>query len=216
MPADPHADQPVLVDGEPLASARVAVLLVHGRGASAADIIRLAGHFPREGVCYLAPQAGNDTWYPQRFLAPLAANEPYLTSALAFVGRVLDRIRQAGIPRERTVLGGFSQGACLALETAARNGGHFGGVLGLAGALIGPPAAARPLDRPLDGTPVFLGCGDRDPHIPLTSVQESARVLTALGANVNLHVYPGMDHTIVADELTRSAALIRRVLVART
>jgi predicted esterase len=214
MPAsvDPHADQPVLNHGAPLASARAVVLLIHGRGAAADDIIRLARHLPQDGVCYLAPQAADNEWYPQRFLSPLASNEPHLRSALAVFGNLLGRARNAGLPRERILLGGFSQGACLALETAVRNGGRFGGIFALAGAVIGPPGAARRHDRRLDGTPVFLGCGDIDAHIPLASVQETERVLTGLGATVEMRIYEGLGHTIVSDQLDRAAVLVQQVL----
>src|SRR5690606_30512002 len=136
----------------------------HGRGATAEDVLRLTRHFPRDGVCYLAPQAADNEWYPERFLAPRARNEPWLKSALCRFGGLLGRARDAGIPRERMMLGGFSQGACLALETAARCGGHFGGVFALAGAVIGEPGAERPHDQELEETPVFLGCGDLDAH----------------------------------------------------
>ncbi len=212
MSADPHANQPILTDGEPLVSARVVVLMIHGRGAAAEDILRLARHLPREGVCYLAPQAANQEWYPQRFLAPLESNEPFLTSALGLFGNILGRAYAAGVTRDRIVIGGFSQGACLALETAVRCGGRLGGVFALAGALIGPPGAARPLDQRLDGTPAFLGCGDLDAHIPLASVEETARVLTGLGADVDAQIYRGLGHVIVSDQLERSAALIQRTL----
>lgn len=215
MASDSHAHQPLLNDGAPLADAVAVVILLHGRGADAGDILRLARHFPRERVCYLAPQAANNEWYPQRFLAPIAANEPDLTSALARIGELLARATTAGIPREKMLLGGFSQGACLALEAAARTGGRFGGVFALAGAVIGPPGAARPHDRRLDGTPVYLGCGDLDAHIPLASVNESARVLSALGAQVEQQTYPGLGHVIVGEELMRASELIERAVASK-
>lgn len=193
--------QPVLFRGEPLAQARAAILLVHGRGATAQDILELAVELNRPGFAYLAPQAANNSWYPQSFLAPISSNEPWLSSALARLSTLLQRIEEAGIPRERTILLGFSQGACLALEFAARHAQRYGGIAGLSGGLIGPDGTPRDYPGSFAGTPVFLGCSDRDPHIPTERVQESAGVLRRLGADVTMRLYPNMGHTVNQDEI---------------
>jgi len=206
--ACPHQGQPLLSAGVPLAQARAALILVHGRGASAQDILGLSGVLAMPELAFLAPQARANTWYPQRFLAPLAANEPYLSSALQAVAEVVARVEAAGIPRERTALLGFSQGACLALEFSARHAARWGGVFGLSGGLIGPDGASRDDPGSLAGTPVFLGCSDVDPHIPLARVEETADVMRRLGGEVVVRIYPGMGHTINRDEI----AIVRKIL----
>jgi predicted esterase len=185
----------------PLEQARAAMLCIHGRGASAADILALAAELNRPGFAFLAPQAAGNTWYPNRFLAPLERNEPWLSSALAVVAATLDRVGAAGIPPERAVLLGFSQGACLALEFAARNARHYGGVVGLSGGLIGPDGTQWDYPGSLAGTPVFLGCSDADFHVPKERVQESAGVLRRLGGEVTLRLYANMGHEVNADEI---------------
>jgi phospholipase/carboxylesterase len=208
MLSDPHGRQPVLAAGVPLPEARAAVVMLHGRGAAAADMIALAEHLEMTGVAFLAPQAADFSWYPNRFLSPLARNEPWLGSALALVGRQLDAIDTAGIDRARTVLMGFSQGACLALEYAVRHARRYGGLAGLSGGLIGPPRTQWDYGGRLDGTPAFLGCSDVDPHIPVERVQETAGVLARLGARVTERLYPGMGHMVNADEIAHVRALI--------
>jgi predicted esterase len=177
------------------------MLMVHGRGADAASILALAGEFARPDVAYLAPQAAGATWYPNRFLMPVASNEPWLSSALAKVGAVLRQIQAAGLPPERVFLLGFSQGACLALEYAARNPTRYAGVIGLSGGLIENGDQPREYAGSLAGTPVFLGCSDVDPHIPRARVEQSAERLRGLGADVTLRLYPKMDHTVNLDEI---------------
>lgn len=207
--SDPHAAMPVLASGEPLETARAALVMLHGRGASAADILSLAGELDVAGYALLAPEAAGSTWYPYSFLAPLERNEPYLSSALATVGRVLALAARAGIPAERTVLLGFSQGACLTLEYAARNARRYGALIAFSGGLIGPAGTPREYPGSLAGTPVFLGCSDRDPHIPEPRVRESAEVLTRLGAEVDMRLYPNMGHTVNADEIAAADVLLR-------
>jgi len=196
-----HRGQPVLAAGRPLADADAAMVLVHGRGGSAEDILGLAAELGRPELAYLAPQAAGHSWYPYTFLAPLQQNEPGLSSGLDQLGALVAHLEQAGIPAERVVLLGFSQGACLSLEFAARNARRYGGVVALSGGLIGPPGTPRDYPGGLNGTPVFLGCSDRDPHIPKDRVDESAKVFERMGATVTERIYPGMGHTINEDEL---------------
>lgn len=209
MSNNPHNGQPVLVAGAPLATARAAMVMIHGRGASAEDILALAAEFAAPDVAFLAPQAADGAWYPQRFIAPLAANEPFLSSALATVGRLVEHITSTGIPQERVFLLGFSQGACLALEYAARNPQRYGGVIALSGGLIGPIGTAFDYAGSLAGTSVFLGCSDVDFHIPLERVHESTAAMRALGGDVTERIYPGMGHTVNADE----TAFVRELLL---
>jgi phospholipase/carboxylesterase len=197
----PHQGQPVLTAGEPLERAQAAMVLAHGRGASAKDILTLAAELEQPGFVYLAPQAANNTWYPYSFLTPIERNEPYLSSALATLDQVLTHVAASGIPAERTILLGFSQGACLATEFAARNAQRYGGLVGLSGGLIGPDGTPRDYPGTLDGTPVFLGCSDMDPHIPAARVQHSAEVLRQLGGAVTARLYPRMGHTVNEDEI---------------
>jgi predicted esterase len=204
----PHQGQPVLRAGAPLEQARAAMLMIHGRGATAESILTLVPEIDQPGFAYLAPQAAGNTWYPYSFTAPIADNEPYLSSALAAVAEALAAIEAAGIPRERTVLLGFSQGACLTLEFSARNARRYGGVAGLSGGLIGPDGTPRDYRGSLDGTPIFLGCSDVDPHIRKERVVESAEVLQGLGGAVDARLYPGMGHTINQDEIDAVRAIM--------
>ncbi len=187
--------------GAPLYQARAAMLMVHGRGAKAEDILALAAQLMQREFAYLAPQAAGNTWYPNRFLVPLAENEPWLSSALSFVGDVFAEIISGGIPSERIILLGFSQGACLTLEFAARNARRYGGIVGLSGALIGPDDAPRDYPGSLAGTPVFLGCSDVDFHVPKERVDQTAAVLQKLGGDVTERLYPNHDHSVNQDEI---------------
>jgi predicted esterase len=212
---DPHRDQPVPGAGRPLDEASGALILLHGRGATAGSILELAEFLPELNLAYLAPQAANYTWYPYSFMAPMANNEPYLSSALQKVADTVAEVEAAGFARERIVLGGFSQGACLASEFVARNAGRVGGLLAFSGGLIGPEGTPRNYDPLLDGAPVFIGCSDSDPHIPLARVRETAEVFRQLGAEVDLRIYPRMGHTINQDELDAAAALLTRLFSER-
>ena len=209
--SDPHRGQPTVAAGVALAQAKAAMILIHGRGATAASILALADQFAVNGWSYQAPQAAGNSWYPQRFTAPIATNEPYLSSALTQIAALLAQITAAGIGAERTVLLGFSQGACLALEFAARNARRYGGVVGLSGGLIGPEGTHWEYDGALDGTPVFLGCSNVDDHIPLARVHASSEALARLGATVDERIYPGMGHTVNADEIGAVRGIMQRV-----
>jgi phospholipase/carboxylesterase len=188
----------VLHAGAALEDASAALIVIHGRGASAQSILSLVPEIDTPGFAYLAPQADGNTWYPYSFLEPLEANEPKLSKALATVDAV---VQQINLPAKKIALLGFSQGACLALEYAARNARRYGGVFALSGGLIGPDGTPRSYAGSLDGTPVFLGCSDVDFHIPLARVQESTAVMRDLGGTVEERIYPGMGHTINQDEI---------------
>ena len=204
----PHQKEAIFAAGRPLAEAAAAMVMVHGRGATAESILTLAEEFRRPDFAYLAPQAAGFTWYPYSFLAPMHQNEPGLSSGLARIGEVLARIEAAGIPPERTILLGFSQGACLALEYAARGSRKPGVVAAFAGGLIGEPGALRAPIADLTGTSIFLGVGDADGHIPAAQAEESARLLAEAGATVDFRVYPGVDHAIRDDEIEAARALV--------
>jgi predicted esterase len=206
---DPHKGQPVLHYGAPIESARRVAIFIHGRGASAEDILGIAAELGTEDVAYLAPQAAGNTWYPYSFLSPVSQNEPNLTSALSVVGELVAKIAADGHTSERIIILGFSQGACLGLEFAARNAGRYAAVIALSGGLIGPPGTPRNYPGAMLETPVFLGCSDVDPHIPLERVHESANVFRKMGARVDQRIYKRMGHTINADELAAARELVR-------
>ena len=203
-----HQSQPIYTSGKPLAEAKGAMILVHGRGATAQSILALGNELPHPDLAYLAPQAAGNTWYPHSFLMPLAQNEPYLSSALQRIGEVVAQIEAAGIRTERIILGGFSQGACLASEFVARNARRYGGLLVFSGGLIGPPGARREYSGSLADTPIFLGCSDVDFHIPKERVMESAEVFRRLGAQVTAKLYPNLGHTIIEDELLYARQIV--------
>lgn len=205
----PHQGQKVLEAGEPLATAGAAMILVHGRGASAEDIMTVGAELKFPGFAYLAPQAAGSAWYPLPFTAPLQANEPYLSSALETLATLLATVEKT-IPASRVVLLGFSQGACLTLEFAARHARRYGAVVGLSGGLIGPDGTSRDYPGDFDQTPVFLGCSDVDPHIAKDRVLEAGDVFKRLGADVALKLYPQMAHTVNADEIQS----VRRIVAA--
>ena len=166
-----------------------------------------------DGVAYLAPQAANNTWYPNRFIAPVASNEPWLSSALASLDDVLQTVAAAGISAERTVLLGFSQGGCLALEYAARNPQRYGAIVGLSAGLIENGDKPRAYSGTLAGTPVFLGCSDVDFHIALERVERTAEVLSHLGGEVDKRIYRNMGHTVIHDEIEAVQHILDRLLV---
>ena len=206
---DPHANQPVLQAGVPIASARLVAIMVHGRGASAEDILGLAKEFSHRDIAYLAPQAAGNTWYPYSFLMPMEENEPALSSALRLIETLVSSLRAQHVPPEKVAVMGFSQGACLSLEFAARHAQRYAAIAAFSGGLIGPPGTPRNYQGSLDGTPVFLGCSDVDPHIPVDRVYESADVYKHMGAVVDTRIYPRMGHTINHEEIEAVDALLR-------
>ena len=203
-----HEGRPVLRAGAAPGEAAAAVVLAHGRGGDPEDMLGLAEHLWVPGAAFLAPEAAGHTWYPNGFLAPLAANEPWLSSALRLIGDTVASLDEEGVPPERVMLLGFSQGACLVLEHAARNAQRYGAVVGFTGGLIGPPGTPRDYSGTLGGTPVFLGSGDPDPHVPWARVEETADVLRRMGAEVTARRYPGMPHTVNEEELAAARALL--------
>lgn len=207
----PHSNQPLIYAGTPVNEATTAMLLIHGRGASARGMLDLTRVLEKEHMAYVAPQAANNSWYPYRFIAEISQNEPYLSSGLQLVADTIDKLHAAGIPSERIVLGGFSQGACLASEYVARNPGKYGGLLVFSGGLIGPPGALPEYTGDLQQSPVFIGCSDVDAHIPIARVDETAKIMESLGARVTKKIYPGMGHTINADEIREAQKILAQL-----
>jgi predicted esterase len=207
-PPDPHAGAPVSRQGPPPATARLAAVLVHGRNGSPQSMLDLAAELPFDDIAWIAPAASGRTWYPLSFLAPTEQNEPGLSSGLRLIGALVNELAEQGVPSNRVALMGFSQGACLALEFAARNPHRYAAIAGLSGGLIGPPGTPREYPGSFDGTPVFLGCSDVDSHIPLARVHESAGVFRRMAAHVDVRIYPGMGHTVSRDELEVVTALL--------
>lgn len=198
----PHDDQPVLWAGAALEKARAGAIFVHGRGADARDILGLAAEVDPGAIAYAAPEAAGHTWYPFSFLSPIEHNEPGISSGLRVIGALVERFEAAGFAPEKLLLVGFSQGACLALEYAARHARRYGGIAGLSGGVIGPPGTPRDYAGSFAGTPVFLGCSDVDPHIPKERVIETSQVMERMGATLTVRLYARMAHTVNIDELT--------------
>lgn len=192
----------VVTAGKPLTEANKALIMVHGRGADAHDILSVADYLQVKDYALLAPDATNHTWYPYSFLAPREDNEPWLSSALHILESILEDVNKAGIPPERTYFLGFSQGACLTLEFTAQQAQRFGGVVAFSGGLIGQILNLDNYKNDFAQTPIFIGCSDIDPHIPLARVQESAQILNTQHAIVTEKIYPGMGHTINEDEIS--------------
>ena len=213
MNTNPHANQPVLHAGTPIAEAKGAVVLLHGRGATAEDILNLAPPLHVPGLAYLAPQAANRTWYPNSFMAPRASNEPYVTSALATIAGIVADLESQGIPRNRIVIAGFSQGACLSTEFVASNPARYAGLIAFTGGLIGPPDTDLTHPGNLAGTPALLLSGDPDPHVPWSRVEASAAELNRMGAAVTTRRYPNRPHTISGEELTLARQLLEAAFV---
>lgn len=200
-----HEGLPVARLGPAPQDARAVCVLLHGRGRDTDDVLSLAERIGDPEVAFLAPAARDGTWYPQSFLAPLEANEPHLSSALGVVDALLGTLGD----RARVVLGGFSQGACLAAEYALRHPGRYGGLLLYTGGAIGPPGTAWPDRGGFAGTPAYLGTSDPDAWVPVERVRETAAQLRAQGAEVTLDVFPGMDHLVNDAEIAAGRALIR-------
>jgi len=199
---------PVLQAGMPLEQATGALILLHGRGGNAEDILALGSALAADHLALLAPQAPGHTWYPFSFLAPRQENEPYLSSALDQVRAALAFATSAGLTAAQVAFCGFSQGACLATEFVARHPQRYAGLLAFTGGLIGPLDEPISLSGDLSGTPVLLSSGDPDPHVPWKRVEQSAQLLTGIGANVSLKRYPRRPHTILPEEIENGRNLL--------
>jgi phospholipase/carboxylesterase len=198
----------IVTAGKPLELAAKVLIMLHGRGASAEDILSMSSYLTVKDYALIAPQATNNTWYPYSFVAPTAQNEPYLSSALAVLNEVVEDLIDRGITAENIYFMGFSQGACLALEFVARHAIKYGGVAAFSGGLIGDMIYAENYKGNFDGTPVFIGSSNPDSHIPVTRVRESTNVLKSMGAEVTERLYPNMGHTINEDEIQLANTLV--------
>lgn len=194
--------------GQTVAEADKVLILLHGRGGSAEDILSLAKYLQVKDFALLAPEATNHTWYPYSFLAPLSKNEPWLSSALNILQEVVDEVLVKGIEKRNIYFLGFSQGACLTLEFVTRTADRYGGVVAFTGGLIGDRIYAENYAGDFKGTPIFIGTSDPDPHVPVTRVQASTKVLQSMNAVVTEKVYSGMGHTISSEEIATANKLI--------
>ena len=208
----PHENTPVYSTGAKLDEATSAMILLHGRGASAEDILSLAMHIDHPGMLYLAPQADGALWYPNRFLAPVEQNEPDLSAALNVIARLINYVEEAGIATDKIYLGGFSQGASLASEYVIRNPQRYGGLFVFSGCFIGPLDWDRQPNGDLNGMPAFIGCSDRDPYFPVQRVQQTSALLQAMHAEVTERIYPNMGHTINGDEIELARSIVEKSL----
>ena len=207
----PHAGQPIYRKGKAVEEAKAAMVMIHGRGGSAENILTLSDNLYHPDMAYLAPQAANNTWYPYSFLAPIQDNEPGISSGLTVIKGIVDALMKVGMSQDKIFIAGFSQGACLALEFAARHAGPYGGIVAFSGGLIGPDGTPRNYAGDFQSTPVFLGCSDTDPHIPFKRVHESTGVFEHMGAKVTERIYPNMGHTINEDEIAFVNTMIEEV-----
>ncbi len=211
MTSNPYRTQAIVSIGTPLADAVGVLILLHGRGGTAEDILSLGEAISPAKWAMLTPQAAGNSWYPLSFLAPREQNEPYLTSALGRVQAAVDTALAAGVAAETIAIGGFSQGACLATEFMGRNPRRYAALLAFTGGLIGPPGAPIKLTGDLAGTPVLLSSGDPDPHVPWARVQQSADLLHEIGGRVTLRRYPGRPHTVLSEELSTARDILALV-----
>lgn len=209
--ADPHRGQAIETAGAPPQVAEAAVVMLHGRGSTARHTLTLIDEFLHHGVLYLAPQAAHRSWYPRSGYAPLEDNEPWFSSALDHVARAIDVAADSGIPPERTLLFGFSQGGCLASEFVARNPRQYGGLVVLSGSLLGDETREA-YDGSIDGTPVFLGCSAEDPYVTAERIRDSAKVFERLGGDVTSELYDGLGHAINDDEIQTVNTFIEQLV----
>jgi phospholipase/carboxylesterase len=208
----PHQKSGTVTAGTAPDKAKAAMIMIHGRGASAESILTLANDFDNiEDFHLAAPQANQFTWYPYSFLSPTERNEPGLSSGLQAIFDIINDLEEKGIPKEKIILLGFSQGACLASEYVARHPARYGGLVALSGGLIGDTISAKNYTGSLKNTPYFVGCSDIDPHIPVERVHESADILGGLGASVTKKIYPGLGHTVIEDEISEVKKIINHV-----
>lgn len=198
----------VITAGKSIDETDKVLIMIHGRGGSAEDILSLAAHLNTKDYALLAPQATNNTWYPTSFLAAPSVNEPWLSSALQIIDEVVGDVVAKGILKENIFLAGFSQGACLTLEYVTRNAGKYGGVVAFTGGLIGDKIYSENYSGDFQGTPIFIGTSDPDPHVPVSRVNETTGILESMNANVTTKIYPNMGHTISRDEIEKANTLV--------
>ena len=207
----PHAGQPLSSAGAPLGQSPVAMILVHGRNAAPANILSIVPALARPDLTYLAPAAAGGTWYPLSFLAEKEQNEPGISSGLWVLDQLVQHVVRSGVRKDRIVLLGFSQGACLTAEFAASHADRYAGVVLYSGGLIGPPGTTWEYPGSFDGAPVFLGCSDVDAHVPKTRVDESAAVFQRMGATVTERIYPGIGHLVNEEEIAFTRTLLDEI-----
>jgi predicted esterase len=207
----PHKSQSIVTAGAPLGESDAAVIMVHGRNAGPQNILDLVARLDRPSWTYLAPAAANRTWYPFSFMAPIEQNEPWLSSALEVLKQMVADVNARGIPTDRLVILGFSQGACLTAEFAVRHPDRYGGIIVFSGGLLGPPGTTWSGEGRFDRTPVFLGCSDIDPHVPKSRVDESTAVFVRMGAEVTERIYPRMGHLVNDDEIAFARGVLDRI-----
>ncbi len=198
---DSSKEYKLFTSGKSLEASKGVMIMIHGRGGTAENILTLADEIDNPDFHYIAPQATGNSWYPYSFLAPIPQNEPGISSGIKLIGNLIKHIMENNIGTGKIFLLGFSQGACLTLEFASRNAGRYGGIFGLSGGLIGPENTPRKYSGTFDDTPVLLGCSDIDPHIPLQRVHKSKEVFEEMNAKVTERIYSGMPHTIIQDEI---------------
>ncbi len=209
---EPHAGQPIEVTGRPLGEGRAVMIMIHGRDAAPVNILQLVDSLSHPEFTYMAPAAANNTWYPYSFMAEKEQNEPGISSGLAVIDGVVTDVVNSGIPKDRIILLGFSQGACLTAEYAVEHADRFGSVIVYSGSLIGPPGTTWPYGGSFDGTPIFMGCSDVDSHVPRERVEEGAAVFERMGAVVTKRFYPSMGHLVNDDEMAFTQDLMRELL----
>jgi predicted esterase len=207
----PHKSQSIVTAGAPLGESDAAVIMVHGRNAGPQNILDLVARLDRPSWTYLAPAAANRTWYPFSFMAPIEQNEPWLSSALEVLKQMVADVNARGIPTDRLVILGFSQGACLTAEFAVRHPDRYGGIIVFSGGLVGPPGTTWSGEGRFDRTPVFLGCSDIDPHVPKSRVDESTAVFVRMGAEVTERIYHRMGHLVNDDEIAFARGVLDRI-----
>jgi phospholipase/carboxylesterase len=198
----------ILEAGLRIEDAKKAIIFIHGRGGDARGMVDLKEYLPLQEFAILAPQATNNTWYPYSFMAPSSANEPWLSSAIDTVHGLIDEVISNGIPAEHIFLAGFSQGACVTLESAARKAQRYGGIIAFTGGLIGETIDPKNYQGDFAGTPILISSGDPDPHVPVSRVHESEAILKEMGAQMTVKLYPGRQHTITSVEVQEAATLI--------
>ncbi|MEX2524744.1 MAG: phospholipase [Gammaproteobacteria bacterium] len=208
MTYNPHLDMPVSREGMPFNQAAGAAIAMHGRGRDPEDILQVCRRIGLDKLSWLAPAAHENTWYPQSFMADIVDNEPFLSWTLERIDTLVDEVTGHGIPQDRTVLLGFSQGACAVAEYAVRNARRYGGVILFTGGLIGPPGSQWNYEGDFAGTPAFIGGSDEDDWVPAVRMRETRDVLQSMGARVSEYFYSGREHIVSEEEVDAARDII--------